>query len=73
MYYVRRTIIKIIRLYQWWVSPILGTHCRYYPSCSEYTRIALIRHGLIKGILLGLYRVVRCNPYSEGGVDAVPD
>jgi putative membrane protein insertion efficiency factor len=53
-------------------SPFLGSHCRFYPSCSEYGRQALAEHGLIKGVMLTAYRVLRCNPLCKGGIDNVP-
>ncbi len=61
----------IVRLYQWVISPILPSSCRYYPSCSEYTRMALLTHGLIKGSALGVWRIIRCNPWGKGGYDPV--
>ncbi|WP_442858902.1 membrane protein insertion efficiency factor YidD [Actinomyces sp. zg-332] len=64
---------KIIRGYQIFISPIIGPTCRYYPCCSSYMIIALQKHGAIKGLLLGTYRLLRCNPFSKGGVDDVPD
>jgi hypothetical protein len=61
-----------IRLYQLILSPFLGGQCRFYPSCSEYTREAIDRHGLLKGISLGCRRLLRCHPFHPGGVDHVP-
>lgn len=66
-------IIKIIRGYQIFISPIKGPTCKYYPSCSSYMIQALQKHGIIKGLILGLYRLLRCNPFSNGGVDLVPE
>jgi putative membrane protein insertion efficiency factor len=63
----------LLRAYQWLISPLLGTHCRFHPSCSEYTRQAIARHGVLRGGWLGLRRLARCNPWSEGGVDPVPE
>lgn len=61
-----------VRGYQLIVSPWLPQSCRYYPSCSAYAVTALERHGAWRGLLLGAWRVLRCNPWSDGGVDEVP-
>jgi putative membrane protein insertion efficiency factor len=61
----------IIKIYQFALSPLLPNSCRYYPSCSEYTRQAILTHGAIKGIGLGAWRILRCNPWSKGGHDPV--
>lgn len=65
----RKLLIKIIRFYQLAISPRIGSHCKYYPSCSEYTRQAVDKYGIIKGSLLGIIRILKCNPFSKGGVD----
>jgi putative membrane protein insertion efficiency factor len=62
----------LIRLYQWTLSPLIGPRCRYYPSCSHYGYTAVERHGLVKGSVLAGWRILRCNPWSYGGVDDVP-
>ncbi|RMD87360.1 MAG: membrane protein insertion efficiency factor YidD [Candidatus Dadabacteria bacterium] len=54
------------------LSPFLGCRCRFYPTCSAYFAEALKEHGLLKGVCLGLYRLLRCNPFCEGGIDPVP-
>jgi putative membrane protein insertion efficiency factor len=64
--------VGLIRLYQKLISPMLGQRCRYYPSCSNYSLQAIRTHGPIKGLALTLWRVLRCNPWSAGGVDQVP-
>ena len=65
-----------VRFYQLAISPVIhllpNSGCRFYPTCSEYTLIAISRHGALKGILMGACRILRCNPYSEGGFDYVP-
>jgi putative membrane protein insertion efficiency factor len=59
-----------IRLYQYLVSPLLGANrCKYHPSCSEYAVLAFRNHGVLKGIAMGTWRILRCNPWSMGGVD----
>lgn len=62
----------LIRGYQRWISPLFPPQCRYVPSCSQYALEALGTHGLWKGSLLSGWRVLRCNPWSRGGVDHVP-
>jgi hypothetical protein len=61
-----------IRLYQYTLSPLLGSSCRFYPSCSEYAYQAIMRHGPLRGLLLALKRILRCHPFHPGGVDPVP-
>lgn len=65
--------IYLIRLYQRFISPLTGAHCKYYPTCSQYAIEALKKHGFVKGSVLGIWRILRCNPFSKGGVDRVPD
>jgi len=65
--------IFLIRGYQLFISPMLGPRCRFYPSCSEYSLIAIRRHGVIKGGWLMVKRIGRCHPLCEGGVDLVPN
>ncbi|WP_062204976.1 membrane protein insertion efficiency factor YidD [Demequina salsinemoris] len=68
----RLLLMGLVRIYQLVVSPLLGPRCKYYPSCSHYGLEALRRHGAIKGTALATWRVLRCNPWSYGGVDDVP-
>ncbi|MDX2465077.1 MAG: membrane protein insertion efficiency factor YidD [Porticoccus sp.] len=70
---MRKTLILIIRAYQYLLSPLMGPSCRFFPSCSCYAQEALERHGLIKGCWLALRRLLRCHPWHPGGVDPVPD
>jgi uncharacterized protein len=60
-----------IRVYQRLVAPALGQRCKYYPSCSEYAAQAIGRFGILKGLALAAWRVLRCNPWSHGGFDPV--
>ena len=62
----------LIRGYRYFISPLLGNHCRFNPSCSEYAQQALIQHGFIRGTILSIRRVLRCNPWCDGGEDPVP-
>ena len=65
-------LMGLIRVYQLVISPLLGPRCKYYPSCSHYGLEAVRHHGAIKGLALASWRVLRCNPWSNGGVDDVP-
>ncbi len=67
----RRGMILPIRIYQRVLSPVIGQRCRYYPSCSEYAAQAIGRFGILRGLVLAVWRVLRCNPLSDGGVDPV--
>jgi hypothetical protein len=69
----RGLLIAPLRLYQRVLSPALGQRCRYHPSCSEYAVQAIRRYGVLRGIVLAAWRVLRCNPWSHGGVDHVED
>jgi len=62
-----------IRLYQLLISPLFPSHCNYYPTCSEYSRQAVIRHGVWKGLLMGAMRIGRCSARFYGGNDPVPE
>lgn len=65
-------LILAVRMYKLCVSPVLPASCRFYPTCSEYAMIALKRYGPLRGTCLALKRVLRCNPFCEGGYDPVP-
>lgn len=67
---MKKLIIKLIRMYQ--KTPIPAhSACKYYPSCSEYMIEAIEFHGTFKGVLMGIGRIIRCNPFSKGGYDPV--
>ena len=70
---MRRILMGMIRVYQWTLSPLFGPCCRFHPSCSCYTHEAIERHGVIRGLWLGVRRLLRCHPFVEGGYDPVPD
>jgi len=65
-------LLKLIYGYQLLLSPIFGSQCRFYPTCSSYAREAIELHGALKGSWLTLKRLVRCGPWHPGGVDPVP-
>ena len=69
---MKNVIIFLIKIYKKIISPIIsgcGFHCKYYPTCSDYTVQALEKYGVIKGCLLGVKRILKCNPFSKGGYD----
>jgi putative membrane protein insertion efficiency factor len=69
---MKRAALLAIRLYQLVLSPFVGGQCRFHPTCSNYTREAIDKYGLLKGISLGGRRLLRCHPFHPGGVDHVP-
>ena len=69
---MRRFFIFLIDCYKLVLSPFVGQHCRFYPTCSTYAREAIENHGAIKGSYLAARRLCRCHPWHEGGVDPVP-
>ncbi|MFQ5519334.1 MAG: membrane protein insertion efficiency factor YidD [Mariprofundus sp.] len=62
----------IIRSYQLFISPVLPSHCAHSPSCSHYMIEAIDSHGILRGVWLGVKRLLRCHPFSKGGYDPVP-
>ena len=64
--------IGLIKLYQRFISPLLGPHCRFQPTCSQFTLQAIISHGALKGCWLGAKRIGKCHPLHPGGDDPVP-
>ncbi|NJD85197.1 membrane protein insertion efficiency factor YidD [Candidatus Erwinia dacicola] len=67
-----RLLIGLIRVYQRVISPLLGPHCRFHPTCSQYGIEALLRFGVVKGCWLTLRRILKCHPLNWGGDDPVP-
>jgi putative membrane protein insertion efficiency factor len=70
---MRFMLIAIIKCYKYFISPLLGSNCRFYPSCSSYSLEALQRHGAIIGSYLTLKRLLKCHPFHQGGIDPVPE
>ncbi|MBR5227061.1 MAG: membrane protein insertion efficiency factor YidD [Clostridia bacterium] len=67
--FLKEVCIYIISFYQKHISGLFGNKCRFYPSCSEYTKQAIDKYGIIKGIFKGIRRILKCNPFHRGGVD----
>lgn len=68
-----RAAIALIEMYQRYISPYTPPTCRFHPTCSCYTREAIARFGLMRGLMLGAWRILRCNPMNRGGDDPVPE
>jgi hypothetical protein len=69
---ISQLLILPIRFYQLCISPLLGPSCRFTPTCSEYAKQAIQKHGPIKGLGLAIWRILRCNPWGGSGYDPVP-
>jgi putative membrane protein insertion efficiency factor len=69
---MKKLLLFLVRGYQYALRPLLGAHCRFYPSCSEYASGAIERYGALKGLSLAARRIARCHPYHPGGYDPVP-
>ncbi len=69
---MRSLMLFLINIYRWFLSPLLGSNCRYYPSCSQYTHDAIRAHGAVRGSWLAAKRIGRCHPWAEGGHDPIP-
>ena len=70
---MKNIILLLIKLYQKYISIFLGKNCRFYPTCSAYTYEAIEKFGIIKGIFLGIKRIIKCHPFHPGGYDPVPE
>jgi putative membrane protein insertion efficiency factor len=70
---MQKILILLVRGYRLLLSPFLGHHCRFYPSCSCYAETAVRQYGVLKGSWLAIKRISRCHPWHEGGVDPVPE
>jgi len=69
---MRNIFIGLIKFYQWTLSPFIGFHCRFSPTCSQYAIEAINKYGVLKGTYLGTKRIARCHPWCAGGHDPVP-
>ena len=72
MNWLTRVVLGGITGYQWLISPLVGSACRFAPTCSEYARLAVIHHGPIHGVWLAARRLLRCQPFHPGGFDPPP-
>jgi putative membrane protein insertion efficiency factor len=70
---MRPLLIALITGYRWFISPLLGPNCRFYPTCSCYAQEAIQRHGALRGSWLAARRIGRCHPWNPGGFDPVPE
>ncbi len=70
---MRRLLIIIIGAYRYLISPVLGSHCRFHPSCSCYAQTAIGEYGAVRGGWMALRRLLRCHPWAPGGYDPVPE
>lgn len=68
---MRQLTLLSLRTYKRWISPLLPSACRFYPTCSEYMAQAVEAHGVVRGVWMGLRRLLRCHPFHEGGFDPV--
>lgn len=68
---LKKIIIYFIKMYRKYISPLKGPSCRFHPTCSQYSMEALEKYGLLKGGLMSIKRILRCNPYNKGGYDPV--
>lgn len=70
---MRAFVLACLAAYKRWISPLLGPRCRFHPSCASYASEAIGRFGLLRGGALSIRRLARCHPFSEGGLDPVPE
>lgn len=68
---MRALTLATLRIYKRWISPMVPSGCRYYPTCSEYMMQAVERYGVLRGVWMGVRRIARCHPFHEGGFDPV--
>lgn len=69
---LQNIVLLMIKIYQYSLSPLIGKQCRFYPTCSVYTKTAIEKNGIMRGLSLSLRRIFRCNPWHPGGYDPVP-
>jgi putative membrane protein insertion efficiency factor len=69
---MKQLLLILIKFYQFFISPLTGQNCRYYPTCSAYAFEAVAKHGSLRGTALAVRRVLRCHPFHAGGYDPVP-
>ncbi|MCX6576169.1 MAG: membrane protein insertion efficiency factor YidD [Candidatus Aminicenantes bacterium] len=69
---MKRIVLFLIKAYKMLMSPLVGRHCRFAPTCSDYTYQAIEKFGILRGVYLGMRRILKCHPFHEGGFDPVP-
>lgn len=69
---LKKGFLFLIRFYQVGISPLIGPHCRFTPTCSQYAYLAISRYGAVKGTYLAVRRLLKCHPFHKGGYDPVP-
>ncbi|NOR54004.1 MAG: membrane protein insertion efficiency factor YidD [Candidatus Aminicenantes bacterium] len=69
---MKHIALFLIRIYKLFISPLLGHHCRFNPTCSAYTYEAIKKYGFFRGIFLGGKRILKCHPFHQGGIDPIP-
>lgn len=69
---MKHIALFLIRIYRLFISPLLGHHCRFDPTCSAYTYEAIKKYGFLRGIFLGGKRILKCHPFHQGGIDPIP-
>lgn len=70
---IKQVIFSMLSVWHYGISPWFGNRCRFEPTCSVYMKTAVAKHGIIYGLLLGVFRVCRCHPFCDGGYDPVPN
>ena len=70
---IKKALIGIIKFYRRFISPLKKPCCRFYPTCSQYALTAIEKYGAVRGGFMAVWRIIRCNPFSEGGYDYVPE
>jgi len=68
---MKKIFVSLIKVYQKILSPLFPPSCRFYPTCSEYSAQAITKHGVLKGLIKSIWRILRCNPFSKGGYDPI--
>ncbi len=66
---IKKTVLLFLKLYKKLISPLYPASCRYYPTCSHYAIESVEKYGVLKGLLKAIWRILRCNPFSKGGID----
>lgn len=66
---IKRILLLLIKTYQKFISPMFGRRCRFYPTCSEYSKQAIAKYGAVKGTYLSIKRILKCHPFHKGGYD----